>query len=34
LVKVGVKDGNIDLVFEELPKVRIGNKKPPLLTAK
>jgi len=34
LVKVGVKDGKIDLIFEELPKVRIGNKKPPLLTAK
>ncbi len=34
LVKVGVKDGHIDLVIDELPKVRIGNKKPPLLTAK
>lgn len=34
LVKVGVKDGKIDLVFEESPKARIGNKKPPLLTAK
>ncbi len=34
LVKVGVKDGHIDLVIDELPKARIGNKKPPLLTAK
>ncbi len=34
LVKVGVKDGEIDLVIDELPKARIGNKKPPLLTAK
>ena len=33
LVKVGVKDGKIDLVFDELPKIRIGNEKPPLLTA-
>ena len=34
LVKVGVKDGKIDLIFEEPPKPRIGTKKPPLLTAK
>jgi len=34
LIKVGVKDGKIDLVIEEPAKVRIGNKKPPLLTAK
>ena len=34
VVKVGVKDGNIDLIFEELPKPRISTKKPPLLTAK
>ena len=34
LIKVGVKDGKIDLVIEEPASVRIGNKKPPLLTAK
>ena len=34
LVKVGVKDGRIDLLIEDLPKIRIGTKKPPLLTAK
>ncbi len=34
LVKVGVKDGKIDLIIENLPKARISTKKPPLLTAK
>ena len=34
LVKVGVKDGEIDLVIDDLPKARIGTKKPPLLAAK
>ena len=32
LVKVGVKDGKIDLVFEETAKLQISTKKPPLLT--
>ncbi|MBN2907753.1 MAG: ATP-dependent Clp protease ATP-binding subunit ClpA [Rhodobacteraceae bacterium] len=33
LVKVGVKDGQIDLEIEEPEKRRLGTKKPPLLTA-
>ncbi|WP_368184874.1 ATP-dependent Clp protease ATP-binding subunit ClpA [Aestuariibius sp. HNIBRBA575] len=33
LVKVGVKDGNIDLRIEEPEKARISGDKPPLLTA-
>ncbi|MGV6813049.1 MAG: ATP-dependent Clp protease ATP-binding subunit ClpA [Brevirhabdus sp.] len=33
LVKVGIKDGKIDLRFEEPEKARLGSKKPPLLTA-
>ncbi|MBF9029233.1 ATP-dependent Clp protease ATP-binding subunit ClpA [Rhodobacterales bacterium HKCCE3408] len=32
-VKVGVKDGELDLRIEEPSKPRIGSKKPPLLTA-
>jgi len=32
-VKVGVKDGKIDLRFEEPGNPRLGSKKPPLLTA-
>jgi len=32
-VKVGVKDGKIDLRFEEPVNPRLGSKKPPLLTA-
>lgn len=32
LIKVGVKDGKIDLQFEEPEKLRIGSKKTPLLT--
>jgi ATP-dependent Clp protease ATP-binding subunit ClpA len=32
-VKVGVKDGEIELRFEEPGSPRIGSKKPPLLTA-
>ncbi|MEQ8366217.1 MAG: ATP-dependent Clp protease ATP-binding subunit ClpA, partial [Roseicyclus sp.] len=32
-VKVGVKDGKIDLRIEEPGNPRIGSKKPPLLTA-
>ncbi len=34
LIKVGVKDGRIDLIIDELPKVRITKKKTPLLTVK
>jgi ATP-dependent Clp protease ATP-binding subunit ClpA len=33
LVKVGVKDGKLDLRVEEPGSPRIGSKKPPLLTA-
>ena len=33
VVKVGVKDGNIDLRIEEPEKRRLSSKKPPLLTA-
>ncbi|TCP38880.1 ATP-dependent Clp protease ATP-binding subunit ClpA [Rhodovulum marinum] len=33
VVKVGVKDGEIDLQIEEPEKRRLGSKKPPLLTA-
>jgi len=34
IVKVGIKDGKIDLRFEQPQKARLGTKKkPPLLTA-
>jgi ATP-dependent Clp protease ATP-binding subunit ClpA len=33
VVKVGLKDGALDLSFEEPNKPRIAGKKPPLLTA-
>lgn len=33
VVKVGVKDGDIDLTYEKIASRRITTKKPPLLTA-
>jgi len=33
VVKVGIKDGKIDLRYEEPEKARLGSRKPPLLTA-